>query len=301
VDVPGASSFCVCVGCVRVVCKRPWMGEGYTHVCEGGLCSGGGGGGGAGVEAAVGAHCDAPKPPHLTPSRVPTFLYHHRAGADDVEPWCIQCALRIHPQINHIAQNLDHHNRPRHRHQLLVANDTRTPQRAHPTTHTAAHPPRKPEPQRCTHTPPGTGAHADPFPTPPPVTCRCPWGCMKPPMTENVANRRPSCSASPGMMVWYGRLPPATTFGCPASARRMERTPTPGQRRGEGGREGRDLRPVRPQSRYVTARAPTWAHHPGKKIPHPPPPQTHTPSGPAPHPFQAPPPKSHPSSTTTPE
>lgn len=54
------------------------------------------------------------------------------------------------------------------------------------------------------------------------VTCRCPWGCMNPPMTPKVQKRSPLGSvARPGMMVWYGRLWGATQLGCFSSRMKL--------------------------------------------------------------------------------
>ncbi|CFN71522.1 Uncharacterised protein [Bordetella pertussis] len=43
--------------------------------------------------------------------------------------------------------------------------------------------------------------------------CRCPCGCMLPPMMPKLISGAPSCVRKAGMPVWNGRLPPPTTFG----------------------------------------------------------------------------------------
>mmetsp|Transcript_16173 Transcript_16173/g.24642 ORF Transcript_16173/g.24642 Transcript_16173/m.24642 type:complete len:269 (+) Transcript_16173:144-950(+) len=62
----------------------------------------------------------------------------------------------------------------------------------------------------CGSTPPATRST---------VSCRCPCGCIYPPMLDRVAYS-PFVSAwvrIPGMMVWYGRRRGASALGCAAS------------------------------------------------------------------------------------
>ena len=67
----------------------------------------------------------------------------------------------------------------------------------------------------------GPAPPADPAPssTVDMTTCRWPCGCMWPPITPNGPTGRPPWVRKPGMIVWNGRLPPATTFGCPGIER----------------------------------------------------------------------------------
>ena len=65
------------------------------------------------------------------------------------------------------------------------------------------------------------------------MTCAWPCGCMLPPITPKLITAFPSLVTKPGMMVWNGRLPGPTWFGCPACrvkvvARFCRLTPVPG-------------------------------------------------------------------------
>ena len=65
------------------------------------------------------------------------------------------------------------------------------------------------------------------------TTCTWAWGCIQPPMMPKGPTGLPSFVRKPGMIVWYGRLPPRSAFSWASSnlkfsARSLKEMPVPG-------------------------------------------------------------------------